>query len=1350
MSHHLRRLKSAARPISALLVACLLTVVAAAPPALAVSDTLTGSGNWTVPAGVTSITVECWGGGGGGGADSSSTDGAGGGGGGGAYAKRNNYSVTPGSPIAYSVGGGGGSGANGGDTSFGTGGTICKADGGNAGGNAGFLSNGSSGSGGTIANSTGDVRIAGGAGAGGQTSTGGGGGGSAGTASTGNSTANSTGATAVSGGGAGGNGRSNNNGDAAPAPGPGGGGGGGEHAGGGSGNRTGGAGYAGKLVITYKQTPSLSITNSPVTYDGAPHAVALAAAVGVTPVTGSFSNVQYNGSGTVPTNAGSYAITADFTPDNTTNYNSLTNVAVGSFVIQPAATTTTVTCTAGPFTYDGTAKTPCAATVTGPNGLSENVAVTYANNTGAGTASASATYAGSTNYNTSTGSATFTIAKAATTTTVTCSGGPFTYDGTAKTPCTATVTGPNGLSENVAVTYADNVNAGTASASATYAGSTNYNTSTGGATFTIDKAASTTTVTCGAGTFPYTGSPVEPCSAAATGAGGLNDPLTVVYADNTNTGTASASASFGGDTNHLASNGSTTFTISKGTPVLSVSGSPVTYDGAQHAATVSGLPGGTASNIKYDGSATEPTNAGTYAVTADFAPTDTNYNSLTNAPAGSFVIQPAATTTTVTCTPGPFTYDGTAKTPCSAIVTGPNNLNQAVTVVYANNTGAGTATASATYAGSTNYLTSTGSATFTIDKATPTLSILNSPVTYDAGAKQAEVKGSVNGTVSNVKYDGTATEPAGAGSYLVTADFTPTDTANYKTLTNESAGSFVINKATPTLSIDNSPVTYDGTAKQAHVKGSVSGTAANVTYNGSPALPIDTGTYAVVADFTPDDTANYNTLSGASAGNFVIQQAGTPTLSVTNSPLTYNGAAQQAIVVGSVAGNVTNIRYNGSAAVPAGAGSYVITADFTPTDSNYNSLTAAIAGTLVIQKAGTTTTVTCGAGPFTYDGTAKTPCTATVTGPAGLNQALTVVYANNINAGTASASANYAGGSNYLSSSNAKTFTIGKATPSLAVTNSPVTYDGTPKAAAVAGSVAGTVSNVRYNGSATAPTNAGTYAVTADFTPSDTTNYNARSSAPAGNFAILKAGTPALVVSNSPETYDGAPKAANVGSSVAGTVSNVRYDGSATAPTNAGTYAITVDFTPNDTANYDSLTGVSAGSFTIAKATTAVVVSCGAGPFTYSGAAITPCTASVTGPNGLSQALTVSYADNTDAGTAAANASYAGSANYLPSSAAASFTIDKAQTTTTVTCTVGPFPATGAPIEPCSASVSGPGGLSGDLAVTYADNVEPGAATASASYGGGANYLPSSDTEVFVIGEAVDVTTYLHLPFMSK
>ena len=83
------------------------------------------------------------------------------------------------------------------------------------------------------------------------------------------------------------------------------------------------------------------------------------------------------------------------------------------------------------------------------------------------------------------------------------------------------------------------------------------------------------------------------------------------------------------------------------TPTVTASGGPFTYDGASHTATVTGSVPGTVSNVKYNGSATVPTNADIYAVTADFVPTDTvTYNSLTGAAAGSITINKAALTVT--------------------------------------------------------------------------------------------------------------------------------------------------------------------------------------------------------------------------------------------------------------------------------------------------------------------------------------------------------------------------------------------------------------------------------------------------------------------------------------------------------------------------------------------------------------------------------------------------------------------------------------------------------------------------------------------------------------------------------
>src|SRR6185503_6209837 len=185
---------------------------------------------------------------------------------------------------------------------------------------------------------------------------------------------------------------------------------------------------------------------------------------------------------------------------------------------------------------------------------------------------------------------------------------------------------------------------------------------------------------------------------------------------------------------------------------------------------------------------------------------------------------------------------------------------------------------------------------------------------------------------------------------------------------------------------------------------------------------------------------------------------------------------------------------------------------------------------------------------------------------------------------------------------------VNKATPTatLVVTNSPQTYNGSPKSATVAisvSSVPGAVANILTGGAAT-KTNAGTYAVTADFVPTDTANYNSLLAVAAGNFVIDRATpTATLVVTNSPQTYDGSPKSATVAisvSSVPGAVANILTGGVATK-TDAGTYAVTADFVPTDTANYNSLLAVAAGNFVIDKATPTATLVVTNSPQTYDG-----------------------------------------------------------------------------------------------------------------------------------------------------
>jgi hypothetical protein len=210
-------------------------------------DIITASGTYTIPAGVTEITVEAWGGGGGGG-DGANT--GGGGGGGGAYASKT-FTVTPLDDYTVTIGAGGsrattsvGAGGTGGDTSFGTD-VIAK---GGAGGSGANSANAAGGAGGSGAGSTGTTTYSGGNGGTGLNAgdLGGGGGGAAGATGVGGNASNQTAGTGTGEGGSGGVGGANA-GSGADGSVPGGGGGGGENNSAGST----GNGARGQIKVSY-------------------------------------------------------------------------------------------------------------------------------------------------------------------------------------------------------------------------------------------------------------------------------------------------------------------------------------------------------------------------------------------------------------------------------------------------------------------------------------------------------------------------------------------------------------------------------------------------------------------------------------------------------------------------------------------------------------------------------------------------------------------------------------------------------------------------------------------------------------------------------------------------------------------------------------------------------------------------------------------------------------------------------------------------------------------------------------------------------------------------------------------
>jgi probable HAF family extracellular repeat protein len=174
------------------------------------------------------------------------------------------------------------------------------------------------------------------------------------------------------------------------------------------------------------------------------------------------------------------------------------------------------------------------------------------------------------------------------------------------------------------------------------------------------------------------------------------------------------------------------------------------------------------------------------------------------------------------------------------------------------------------------------------------------------------------------------------------------------------------------------------------------------------------------------------------------------------------------------------------------------------------------------------------------------------------------------------------------------------------------------------------------------------------------------------------------------------------------------------------------------------------GTVTISQASSTVTVSCPATPQMYTGAVQTPCTAAYKTSDALSGALTVSYINNTNVGTAGVSASYAGDANHAGSSGTGSFTITQATSSVAVNCPAAPQAYTGAAQTPCTAGYKTSDGLSGALTVSYTNNTNVGMAGASASYAGDANHSVSSGTGSFTIIKANQTITLTGVPSSSN
>jgi hypothetical protein len=396
-----------------------------------------------------------------------------------------------------------------------------------------------------------------------------------------------------------------------------------------------------------------------------------------------------------------------------------------SFTIAKA--TPVVTVIGGTFTYNGAAH---AASATSKfNGVDVNGTFTFTYNGSTGAPVNGGNYAvvanftsTDTNFNNATGDGTINIGKADAVVVVT--GATATYDGNehGATGSATGVTGENLASLlNVGAKFID-APGGTANWS--FAGNTNYNTKSGSVTITINKAKPTVTVTGDECTYD---GQAHGASGSAKGVGGVDLPGLDLGEQFTNVPGGTAHWTFTGGTNYEDASGSVAITINKATATVTVLGGEYTYNGYSHPATASaaGVSGNVAGTFSftYNGSASEPLNAGPYAVVATFTSTNGNYENATGT--GTITINKADADIDVKG--GSYTFDGNAHgaSGTATSVTGQDlsgllNLGETFTNVPGG-------IANWTFPGDLNHNAKFGSVGIVIYKAAQTITVTTPP-----------------------------------------------------------------------------------------------------------------------------------------------------------------------------------------------------------------------------------------------------------------------------------------------------------------------------------------------------------------------------------------------------------------------------------------------------------------------------------------------------------------------------------------------------------------------------------------------------------------------------------------------
>ena len=524
----------------------------------------------------------------------------------------------------------------------------------------------------------------------------------------------------------------------------------------------------------------------------------------------------------------------------------------------------------------------------------------------------------------------------------------YAYDGTTKS-ATAT-TSPAGLATTI--TYNDSTTAPSNAGTYEVVATVNTGGYVGSAEGTMTITTVPATVTLGSLTQPYDGQPLS--ATATTVPAGL--PVNFTYNGSstapTNVGSYTVIGTIANANYQGSASGTFTITSSNPKATVTLGGLSAVYDGTPKAVTATTNPPGLATTITYNGSATVPTAAGSYSVSAVI-----NNTYFTGSTTGTLVISPAPATLTFQNLS--VNYSGSSQ-PLTAI-TNPPGL--AYSVLYAKKSTIPTAVGSYAVTGTITDPNYTGSATgtYVITEAPATLILGNLSPTYNGKSQSATATTTPSGLTVKFTYNGSSKAPTSAGTYSVVGTISSTD------YTGSATGSMVIAPESCTITFTKLSFAYDGSAQKAKATTSPSAAGATLTYNGSSTAPTLVGSYTVVA------TSSSSNYTGSATGTETITPIAPKVSSEGTTSLSSSGVTLKAKV--NPKGSSTTVTFQYGTTSSYGSTSSAVTV---PPGTSSVEVTASISGLLASTKYHYRAVATNGGGTTNGSGTTFTTSKATM------------------------------------------------------------------------------------------------------------------------------------------------------------------------------------------------------------------------------------------------------------------------------------------------------------------------------------------------------------------------------------